>query len=103
MFDATVFLRVVGIIAASIVLFRLVILMNRSSRKTRPGIRAASVIIAAGVAGTLAWLLDDRTDPDWLTVMLLVGMAVFVWCDKRAFSLKKLSAPSNTSHRELPH
>ena len=93
MLDVTVLLRIVGILAALAIVFRVVLVINNINKQTRISIRVALAAVSASSAGSLIWLLDDNSKPSFLAVCLLVGLASFLWADRRGATLKQLLNP----------
>lgn len=79
---ASLFVSLLGLVAASIILWRVEPALNRMTRTTHWMIRYAMLLIAAG-ALALCVAIIAGTPPGFDTLLLAIGIALLMLCERR--------------------
>ncbi len=95
----TVCPQLVGLISCAVILWRAEPALNRMSRCSPRLLRLAFVLLTVGAVAGIFYILIGVV-PSWPTLLLAVGTALLLFCERR---VRILTARSHLNRKGIPH
>lgn len=93
--DDFVIRQMIGLVACSVVIWRVEPALNRMGPGTHDSVRVALWMALLGSIAHIWWILIENNAPDWLSISALTSFAGLVLCERR---IRVLTRRSRTPH-----